>query len=221
MFPLIECFILSFPFLLIIFSNIYSYIFELVMLLTGKDANLTIIFHMICIVSVFIFNFIFYSVLKKKYNFEMHVFLYGVGFTLCCVIFAFYALSIQQHFGSYEGSIETSVWSFYILPFIFLYYSYATLLTKNGKDISKVTLFLMTITFISFAILIIFEIIKYQIPFIGIFLLLFGLYLAYCLIYKKKGILNLRLFTWSPFLPSFILFWSVHLYILTLSIIRF
>ena len=148
-------------------------------------------------------NFILYSVLKKKYNFEINVFLYSVGFTSCCAALLCFTQGILSIFR--VGS-ETNLWPYYLLPFIFLYYSYATLLQNDGKEISRVTLCLAATAFIPFAALIIFEVIECWIPWMGIFPSLFGLYLAYCLIHKK-GLLNLQRFTWSPFIPSGVAFW--------------
>ena len=153
--------------------------------------------------SVFILNFIFYSVVKKRYNFETYVLFYGAGFTSCCITFVF-LFTLITHFGSsYGGNIEAFLCLLYIIPFTTLYYSYATLLQNKEKDADKITLSLAAITVLSFVILIIFETIKYQIPYVGVFLLLYGLYLVYCLV-RKKGILDFRGFAWSPFIPSFI-----------------
>jgi len=169
---------------------------------------------------VLISNFILYSVLKKKYNFELNVFLYGVGFTSCCVMFELFTLTGFILLGLYDpfgGGIE--VYFYHILSmllFTSLYYSYATFLQNKEKEISRVTLYLTAITGISFAVLIIFEIIQYRIPYAGIIPFLFILYLAYCLIHKK-GLLNLRGFAWSPFIPSSVMFGCVLLYALIIT----
>ncbi|MCL2863277.1 MAG: hypothetical protein FWE54_04225 [Methanimicrococcus sp.] len=150
--------------------------------------------------SGFIFHFLLYSVLKKKYNFKKDVFLYGVGFTSAFIAFVFFTL-IVLHNGTWWGaSIEEAIWYFYILPFTSLYYSYATLLKNKEKRASRVTLILLAITVISFALLIIFEISEYRIPYIAVLPVLYVLYLSYCLIHKK-GTLGLREFAWIPFLP--------------------
>jgi len=168
---------------------------------------------------ILISNFILYFVLKKKYNFEMKVFLYGVGFTSCCVTFAlltqtgFIQLGFYNLFRDGSGYHLYSLYLCYTLLFTFLYYSYATFLQNPEKEISRVTLGLTAITGISFAVLIISEIIQYRIPTAGIVPFFFVLYLAYCLIHKK-GILNLRELTWSPFFPSCLVFCWVFLYAL-------
>ncbi|MCL2549916.1 MAG: hypothetical protein FWE78_03150, partial [Methanimicrococcus sp.] len=129
----------------------------------------------------------------------------GVGFTSCCVTFLLFTLvSFHGSLIWIEG-IKAFLWSFYILPFTLFYYSYATLLQNKEKEISRITLYLTAITGISFAVLIIFEIIEFGIPFAGFFPILFGLYLAYCLIHKE-GILNLRGFAWLSFILSWIMF---------------
>jgi hypothetical protein len=153
-------------------------------------------------------HFIFYSALKKKYNFEMSVLLYGVGFTSCCVIFVLLILGVL-HGGPLKEYFN--LWLLYIFPFTFLYYSYATLLQNNEKDINKNILYLTAATILSFAVLIIIEIMIYGPPVVGALLLPFGLYFAYCLI-RKKGVLSLQAFAWSPFLPAFVAFWVFILY---------
>ena len=181
-------------------------------------AEIPVIFHAMGSISgiilIFISNFILYSVLKKKCNFEMNVFLYGVGFVSCCVILAFFALSTNSSFSvlitssgstSYGRSIEAYSYFLYILPFTLLYYSYATLLQNKEKEINRAALYLTILTVMSFVALIVFEIIKYQIPYMGVFLLLFGLYLVCCFNFKKVR-LNLRGFAWSPFLPLIMVF---------------
>jgi len=203
--PLIECFILSFVLLV-----------KIVVLLLGMLKEAFADWHIPAILFIvgLISNFIIYSLLKKKYNFEINVFLYGVGFTSCCVAFLGLTEGILNDL--FRIGIEENLWSFYLLPFISLYYSYVTLLYKRKNEINRDTLYLMAITAISFAVLIIFEIIECWIPYVGIFPSLFGLYLVYCLIHKKS-ILNLQAFTWSPFLPL----WIVFLYTLIYPITRF
>jgi hypothetical protein len=147
----------------------------------------------------------------------MNVFLYGVGFVSCCVTLVYCILGILH--GPGGVSIKSILWYFYIFPFTFLYYSYATLLQSSEKGIDRVTLYLAAMFFISAAVLTIIEIMLYGIPFAGFFLLLFGLYCAYCLI-RKKGILSIQVFAWTPFLPTFIIFWSAFITrLLTTSII--
>jgi hypothetical protein len=205
--PLIECFILSFPLLYITFFAIigmYKYTFYM------TDLILIIL----CTIGL-ISHFIFYSALKKKYNFEMNVLLYGVGFTSCSVMFVILIL------GMLHGPLreDFNLWLLYIFPFTFLYYSYAALLRNIEKKVNRITLCLMVIALIFFAALIIIEIMKYGIPFAGILLSPFGLYFAYCLI-RKKCVLSLRVFAWSSFLPALITYWMFFLYsLLTTSII--
>ena len=144
----------------------------------------------------------------------MKAFLYGVGFTSSCVTFALLTQVGFVQLGFYNPFRDEGIYYqhlCYILLFTFLYYSYATFLRNKEKEVSRVTLGLTAATVISFAVLIISEIIQYQIPTTGIIPFLFVLYLAYCLIHKK-GILNLREFTWSPFFPSWIVFWCVLIY---------
>lgn len=184
--PFIECFILSF---LLLVETAFE---------TLKGEYTLAILYMIGV----IFNFILYSVLKKKYNFEINAFLYGVGFASCCVmlVWSTMAMATLAKFSSVEN-----LWPFYILPFTSLYYSYATLLQNKEKKINRTILCLTAITFVSFAVLMIFEMIESRVPYMSIFPAVFGLYFAYCLI-RKKGILNLREFTWSPFLPIWFYF---------------
>jgi len=164
-----------------------------------------------------LFHFIFYSLLKKKYNFETNVFLYGIGFTSCFVTFLLLTLGILYY--PFDGLMRVSsaenLWYFYILPLTLLYYSYATLLQNKEKRVTGVTLCLTALTVISFAVLIIYEQMKYGVPYIGLLPTVFALYLAYCLI-RKKGILNLQRFTWSPF----ILLAVVYLYSLMQLLMR-
>ncbi|MDV0447850.1 hypothetical protein MsAg5_17670 [Methanosarcinaceae archaeon Ag5] len=135
----------------------------------------------------------------------MNVFLYGVGFTSCCVELVFL---VQVQFAKYGGGgIEILSWSiFYTLLFLFVYYSYAVLIQNDEKEISKVTLYLPFMIFIFSLISIILETMNSHPPIAGVFLLLFGLYFAGCLISKKIRI-SLRGFAWSLFLPMFILLW--------------
>lgn len=183
---------LSFTFFYILEFNVESY----------QQAIKAAIPIILCISSLAL-NFICYSALKKKFNFETEVYFYGVGFTSCCFAIVFFAFALH---GPIREEIESVVQILYILPFILLYYSYATLVKKKEERIPSATTCLMVTTFVIFAILTIFEMVKYQIPYVGIFLLFFGLYFAYCLIYKKY-VLNLQGFAWSPFLLPFILFW--------------
>lgn len=209
--PLIECFVLSFPLILMAFLTILSMILKLRRKGIDLQAIITEMLldtFMTVILSVLIFNFIFYSVLKKKYNFELNVLLYGIGFMSCCVTFVLFMLILLH--GPFErGSIEPFFWFFYVLPFTTLYYSYAALLQNNEKNIDRVILCLSLITLVSFAGLIIFEIIKYQIPYVGVFLFLFGSYLVYCLT-SKKSKLSLQLFAWTPCYPAL----SIFLYVI-------
>jgi len=211
----IECFILTFPLLLVILLFIFLCIFELTTLFRGGGASwqttMIIMFipEVLYIISIFIFNIIFYFVLKKKNNFKIDVLFHGIGFTSCCVIFVFSALS--RLYGLSGGSIVAYALVLYMLSFILLYYSFATFLQNKEKDLSKVTLYLTAMTFISFAVLIIFEAIQYHIPYVGFFLLLFGLYLTYCLT-SKKVILNLQGLAWVLFILSSFAFWYFILY---------
>ncbi|WP_318785807.1 hypothetical protein [Methanimicrococcus hacksteinii] len=152
-----------------------------------------------------VFNFIFYSVLKKKYNFEINVLLYGIGFTSCCFVFIY---SVMGLYGPITGNIELVMRFLYVIPFIFLYYSYATLLKNNEKSISRGTLFLIIATTALFVLFALFEIITYRIPYVSISSIPFGLYFVYCLI-SGKYVLSLRGFAWVPFLPAYaVLFYT-------------
>jgi len=169
----------------------------------------------LCMIGL-ISHFILYSALKNKYNFEISIFLHGVGFTSCCVALVWIVRDTILLSGSLGVGIEQNLWLFYMLPFTSLYYSYATLL-QNIEKKNKVTLCLIAITAVSFAVLMIFEIIKIELPYMSIFPALFGLHLAYC---YKKGTLNLRKFIWVPFLPFGIVFlwmlvWGIFAYIIT------
>ncbi|MCL2863349.1 MAG: hypothetical protein FWE54_04600 [Methanimicrococcus sp.] len=207
--PLIECFILSYLLSGIVVT--YTQIGIANEFLTHREVIIELIPLILCITGL-IFHIILYSVLKKKYNFEMRFFLYGVGFTACCIAFLCHTLgglygpygpfSPYSPYGPYErvNIIENLKFLFfYILPFTTFYYSYATLLQNKEKEIGRVTLCLTAITVLSFAVLIILGTINYQNPYIGIIPILFGLYLAYCLIYKK-GMLSLRQIAWGSFI---------------------
>jgi len=229
--PLIECFILSSLLLRVIIPQLFLFPLLIILWFTGpwEMTHGVIAFThwptteaipvILCIAGL-LSHFIFYSLLKKKYNFETNVFLYGVGFTFCFVTFLLLTLGMLYYpfVGLLKVSIEENLWYFYILPFTLLYYSYATLLQNKEKGIGGVTLFLTALTVISFAVLIIFEKMKYGVPYIGILPTIFTLYLAYCLI-RKKGILNLQIFTWSPFIPLAIVYWYSVIKILMRGII--
>lgn len=193
--PLIECFILSSLLLLLFILNIYSYFF-----LTHYQKIWTLIPIIFCVAGL-ILNFIFYSTLKNKFNFEPSVFLYGVGFTSCFFTAVYYIFRLQGSMGEHLGTTY-----FYLIPLTFLYYTYATMVKNTEKRISKVTLFLMIVTTVIFAVLTIIEINNYPIPYVGFLLLFFGLYLVYCLI-RKKYVLTLQVFAWIPFLVSSSVFW--------------
>ena len=158
----------------------------------------------ISLILILIFNFIFYYVLKKKYNFEMNVFLYGVGFTSCCVMLVFFIHVVLNLNGAMPWNI-LSLCIFYMFAFILLYYSYATLLRSNKKEASKIPLYLTIMTVITFLILTGFEIIMYGTSIACLFLLFFGLYLACCFIFEEMRF-SLRVFAWSLFLPLLVVF---------------
>jgi hypothetical protein len=97
--------------------------------------------------------------------------------------------------------------SFYLFPLILLYYSYAALIKTNGEKGQKIISYLLTaITAICLIALTVFEMSRYQIPYVSVFFLFYELYFVYCLIYKTH-LFNLRLFSWGPFVFSWILFW--------------
>jgi len=152
----------------------------------------------LCIAGL-IFHIILYSVLQKKFNFGLNVFLYGVGFAASCVNILFHIFAILQ---DSWGMVQTIFYYYYILPFTLLFYSYATLLQNKEKDINKVTLFLMTATVVSFAALMLINIIELGILhlMLGIPMIFFG-YIFYSSIHKKY-VLNLREFAWCSFLLS-------------------
>jgi hypothetical protein len=159
--------------------------------------RMTILF-LVCSLSVFICNFVIFSIFKRKYNSGLNIFFYGAGFTACWVMFVYYQV---HNYSLFEGNVEMFFWILYILPVTTLYYSYAGILQNNEKSTNKITLCLSIITLIFFAVLIILEIIECQSLHLGVFLIPYGLYLSFCLFYKK-GKLPLQLFAWSPFLPS-------------------
>lgn len=192
--PFIECFILSSLLLLMLFIFTYS------SYMPHQHITIKQLIPIIFFVSGLILNFILYSVLKKKFNFELSVFLYGIGFTSCCFTAVYYIFRLQ---GSVEH-VETTY--FYLIPLTILYYSYATMSKNTEKRMSKITLFLIAITAIIFAGLTLFEIINYPIPWVSLLLLLFGFYFAYCLIYKKY-VVTLQTLPWGPFLFSWGVFW--------------
>ncbi|WNY29165.1 hypothetical protein MmiEs2_13880 [Methanimicrococcus stummii] len=148
-----------------------------------------------------IFTIILYSVLKKKYNFEMNVLLYGIGFTSCVSIFSVLIFRIPT-----ADYIGMAVRFLYVIPFILLYYSYAILRTTyiNGeKSINRDIIILTTAAAILSLFFILFEIMTRPFPYVGISLLLFGVYFAFSFI-CKKCVLSLRLLAWIPFLPAYV-----------------
>ncbi|WNY23899.1 hypothetical protein MmiHf6_12220 [Methanimicrococcus hongohii] len=197
--PLIECFILSSLMLLLLIINIFIY-FSTNENLTYQQKIHNLIPIIFCAAGL-ILNSIFYSTLKKKYNFELSVFLYGIGFTSCFFTAVYYIFRLQGSMREHLG-----ITYFYLILLAFLYYTYATMFKNTEKRISKVTLFLMVITAVISVVLTIFEIINYQIPYVGILQLFYGLYFAYCLIHKKY-VLDLQVFAWIPFLVSSFVFW--------------
>lgn len=214
-FSFIECCILSFPLILMLFYFTFLFVSELVWLLKGAGISwrtmvmIGDIPFVVSIISIYISNFIFYYVLKKKYNFKMNVFLYGVGFTSCCVTFVFLIQGKLQ--GSFWSGTEFLFWSlFCILSFVLVYYSYAILLLNEKKEVNKVTSYLIIMIIISSLILIVLEIITLHPPIAGGVLFLFGLYLV-CVSSFKKIRISLRRFAWSLFLPFFVIFWYVFL----------
>jgi hypothetical protein len=160
-----------------------------------------------------ILNFILYSVLKKKFNFEINVFFYGVGFVSTCFMVVYLIIStvdggiVLSRSGNPVNEMIREAVLFYLFPVILLYYSYVILIKTNGeKDQKVISYLLMVITAICLATLTVFEMSKYQIPYASVFFLFYELYFAYCLIYKTH-LFNLRLFAWYPFVFSWILFW--------------
>ncbi|WNY23903.1 hypothetical protein MmiHf6_12260 [Methanimicrococcus hongohii] len=201
--PLIICFVLSSLLLFMLFLFTYTP-YMLYQHITTEQLIPVFFF-----VSGLILSFILYSILKKKFNFEISVFLYGVGFTSSCFTAIFYIFRLQ---GPTEEHLETIF--LYLIPLTFLYYSYATMFKNTEKGVQRATLYLMIITTVFFAALTIFEIINYPVPWVGLLLLLFGSYFAYCLIHKKN-VLTLQALYWIPFLFS----WFVFLYLLLLRLL--
>ena len=152
---------------------------------------------LICVILILILNFIFYCILKKKYNFKIYVFLYGVGFTSCCVMIVFL---IQTYFAKYAEN-ELLLWcTFYIFSFMLVYYFYAALYQNEKKETSAIISRLPVMVSISALISTALEIINSRPPIAGVLLLLFGFYI----LILKKSRLSLRGFAWSLFLPMLI-----------------
>ncbi|WNY23914.1 hypothetical protein MmiHf6_12370 [Methanimicrococcus hongohii] len=202
----VECCILSFPLILFSFLFASQIIPQLVRFLGGENVNWWAIDSLSftdCVTFIFIFilNYILYCILKKKYNFEIYVFLYGVGFTSCCVTLV---ILIQTFFIKY-AEIGLLLWCiFYMLSFMPVYYSYAILYQDEKKETDSVLSRLPLTIFVFSLISTVVEIINSRPPVAGVLLLLFGLYVNYFIF--KKFRLSLRGFAWSMFLPMVIVF---------------
>ncbi|WNY25102.1 hypothetical protein MsAc7_06430 [Methanolapillus millepedarum] len=193
--------------MLISFSFISMLISELVRLSRGDPASwrttliISDIPFILCIILIIIFNYLFYYVLKKKYNFEANVFFYGIGFTSCCVISIIFIQALLDN--PYGKGIDVLLWSIlYMLSFVLVYYSYAILCQNEKKD-HKFVLRLSIFVFIYSLILSVVEIAYFRPPVAGILLLLLGLYLFFCLLFEKIR-LSVRGFAWVLFVPMFI-----------------
>ncbi|WNY23913.1 hypothetical protein MmiHf6_12360 [Methanimicrococcus hongohii] len=211
----IECCILSFPSILMLFYFISLFVSGLIRLLKGVDIpwrTLAIIGDLpliLSIISIFIFNSVFYNFLKKKYDFKLNVFFYGVGFTSCCVTFIFLTQGKLQ--GSFWSGFELIFWSFLCMfSFMLTYYCYAILLQNEEKRTDNVISYLIAMILVFSLILIVLEIITSHPPIAGGLLLIFVLYLICCVSFTQIRI-SLRGFAWSMFLPSFVIFWYVFL----------
>lgn len=117
---------------------------------------------------------------------------------------------LQAQFNYYED-VEMLLWAvFYMLSFVFVYYSYAILFQTGQQNSKNLVLSLMLLIFVSSFILTVLEMIQLRPPIAGVLFLLFGLYFVCCFISDKIR-LSLRGFAWSLFLPMFIVYWYVFL----------
>ncbi|MDR2943894.1 MAG: hypothetical protein LBU81_02220 [Methanosarcinales archaeon] len=209
----IECCIISSVWIVsLLLADVLDTLPLLVKLLGGADVHVGLleeakIYYFLFVILSLVPGIIIYSVLKKKYEFETKVFFYGAGFTSCVFLLFLIFRGVLIHFLILRiipssHWIEFAVYAFSALSFTLFYYTYATLLQrdneilfKNNKKIGKGTFYLAVLTVISYAVLIVFEIINYQIPFTIISLLFFGVYFVYCVNNKIRKV-TLQELTW-------------------------
>ncbi|MDR2944213.1 MAG: hypothetical protein LBU81_03915 [Methanosarcinales archaeon] len=218
--PFIECCVMSFIWIILYpFEKTFDILFLFIKLLRREDVHIGLteelnIFNFLFIVSLLGFSIIIYIILKKKYNFKIKDFFYSIGFTLCCVLLFLslsrFLIETIPWLSLSSPRVTFTAYTLSALSFTLFYYTYATLLQsdkeillQNNKKISKGTFHLAFLTVISYAVLIVFEIINDQIPVFGISLLFFGFYFVCCL-FSKKIRISLRQIAWIVFLPAYI-----------------
>lgn len=224
--PFIECCIFSSIWILFLFWDLSTVLPILEGLLNGENVQIGLseearISSLLFMISVLIAGLIIYFVLKKKHNFKIKIFFYGIGFVLCSfIMFTNFLMLMERIFDSYGTGIPLRTSTTYArillaLSFTLFYYAYATLLQNNNKEINKDTLRLTALAVIPFAALIIIEIIKYQNLIFGVSLLFVIPYFICCLIFANLRI-SPQILAWCFFLSSYTTFLGV---ILTASLL--
>jgi hypothetical protein len=149
-----------------------------------------------------IVHLVFYLILKKNYNLDADVFLYGFGF-----ISSFIPIFLLSYIlVALDKPIDFSLyWLFFVIPLVSLFYSYAALPKNNEKKISTIALFLIAFTAVFFIFLIMKDEMFQQFFLVFILPIFFGLYVGYYAIYRTVR-LSSRSLAWTPILMLFIFF---------------
>ena len=157
---------------------------------------ITLIFYPV-MAGVLIESAIVYFTVSHKHSLEKKTFFRGTSFALCVSVMMF---SIVTVYGNADRLLYTLIYTF---PFLLLFYAYV-LFSENPERPDRFTKYMIALTGILFLILSVWELFSGMKPVALICLILYGVYFAGCLIVKMP-LLSVRLFSWTVFLPTQIL----------------
>ena len=162
------------------------------------------------LVSCIFICFILYLFLYFMYASKPETFIYSIGFLSCCHLFSFVFVFC---FGS-EASHDLPSYIVFVdtLLFVLVFYSYAALCECNGRP-DAVTILFLAVTGTLFTGLSLSELLYYSFPTVTLCLPFFGTYFICCLI-LKKAILSIRIFSWSMFCLSLVMYLIFVLYVM-------
>ncbi|MBO4302585.1 hypothetical protein J5839_04515 [Methanosarcinaceae archaeon] len=147
---------------------------------------------------VLIGSVIIYFAVSHKHRLKKKILFRGASFALCVSVMM---LSIVTVYGNMDMRLLMTL--IYTFPFLLLFYAYV-LFSENPERPDRFTKYMIALTGILFLILSVWELFSGMKPVALICLILYGVYFAGCLIVKMP-LLSVRLFSWTVFLPTQIL----------------